>query len=77
MVPDYLSPCAWLTDSILRVTYLQREVGKGKGVKGCAARSARGVCVCVCVLRKLRRGAEWVVPNYLLTPSTHPLCLQT
>lgn len=44
------------------------RLARGKGVKGCAARSAR---VCVCVLRRLRRGAEWVVPNYLHLP-IHP-----
>ena len=45
--------------SIRRLTYLQRETGKGekgeKGEKG-APRVPRGVCVCVC-LRKFRRGA--------------------
>lgn len=48
------------------------EVGKGERGKGVRLAFREVWCVRVCVLRKLRRGAEWVVPNYLLSPSTRP-----
>lgn len=49
---------------------------KGEGVKGCAARSARGVRVCVCSPSSKGGLGGWAVPDYL-PPILHPQTLST